>query len=1112
MDKTQEDIIRFELMLRTSDREQRARACDGLQVIVEKWQGTPYGKRAKQLLEKNCRSGAPEKNPELSAFVNRWVGIHKLTDVGLLDFLAELQSKPAIAARLRREVIEDLRQWVSDAVPRIGPQTPAEEIKALNGFVAVVSSLGTYEAEMEELKQLRGALFQVSYEKVRRRITAALSTWSFDEAWEALQQLSKPPASFERDVAQLQEEIYEADQTRQEVVRLFDKLPQDSPESWAAASRLIDYVREIPRYLHDAVPSEWRQRLEAARRRCVQEVARFLEKEAGKTFDLRELREFQAAYEKLEGEGRDAEVLLRKEWFQSALDLLSQNVGREVSGAGSPEALDVICLGLSGERAGLPDIFVEVIDTFRTRIDEISASWKAIRTGGDFPDPMPSGGPMPEAFLKAVAFFKERLDRVKEAFEKLEVVDEDATGQAYVEAAGTADEILKELGNHALALELKEKARRKITHHQIGAAAVECRIDQLLELCRPHKEDPVCGYYIAHERQLRALRELVMEKAFSGSHEAEGWWQSWRARCESLRADMPEALSRMLEREQEKRTDQWHALLATLMAEPLPPEKCEEIAASLIAASLKGELKRLDLEWRLTGFLQKAAVGYAERFIKSKNWQRAAEKIAELDEDHEDARRLKTLLAVERARETGVVALSQVLKRDWTQISSYLGEEAHGILAGAVAEAWERGEEETLTNLRMVVSRLLATGNAPAEFLKEFARWEEWLAVEGDVRSGGGMACVKKLVSYLEARPPHDAVLGKQLGRLVSYWLERKNVVMLTWAYEAFGDYAAVPAGNPVEDLKEQNLRLALGCEQMLRSDERLELAHLKAMQDGLKKAEEEWAELTDYLNELPRVVTGTRLPARYHETKELLSQLIETWATLDHLKNADFRQEVERERLDACRRDLASKFDGLAVQKKLFEQERRLEPLTNLNFLQNRVMDAADACGDDDRWDEKGVFGELADCLRNMEALLRRVGAEGGVLWSLISQEYCLTVHARAGSLLPRPSPPDLSELTAQFAQLEAEEERFRRLWQGMINRKPVVPPRSSFNPESYLDYLGLFPEDPPHSRRGYLQFKRSFAMSEPIPTILAQSRRYLPEWICKYLDEGIPLYASEA
>lgn len=1108
MDKTEEDIIRFELMLRATDPEQRMRACAGLQTIVQKWQGTPYAKRAKQSLDNsNHQNTGEEHDPELSGFASRWIGIHNLTDVRLPNFLRELQSKPAIAARLRREVIKDLRQWISEALPKIGPQTPAEEIKALNSFLDI-PALKIYEAEMDEAKQLRNALFQVRYQRVKREVATALGTWSFDGAWSALQKLSNPPASFEKDVTQLQDEIYKADQKHQEVNRLLDKSPQNNPAAWTEASSLINYARELAKYLHDDVPDEWRQRISAVKQKSMQDVARFLETTAGKTREFHEIRAFQAAYENLQLDNRDAGVSLRKEWFQNALDLLTRNVERDIAESDSPEALDVLRLALAGEQAGLPDIFVEQINAWRIRIDEISSSWKTIRNGDEFPVRMPSREPMPKAFIQAIEFFGQRLNRVKEALAKLEIRDGADAEQVYVEAIHTADEILRELENHILALKLKEKAEHKLTYHRINGSIAKWQIELLLELCRPRKQQAlVCGYYIANERLLRLLQELVKEKPFSSPHEAEGWWQLWRARCEKLPAQLPEALSQALQREQENRADQWHAVLATLSDSPMSPEKCEEIAASL-----KGELQRLDLQWRQTDFLHKATVGYAERSIKSKKWQQAEEKIAELDEDDETTRRLKTFLAVEKARQTGVGALSQVLKRDWSHISLYLEQEAHVILAEAVADAWERKEDETLKNLRMVVSRLLATGAAPPKLLKEFAQWEEWLTVESYVRRTGGMACVKKLVSYLDAQLPPDVVLGKRLERLISYWQEQNDAVMLAWAYEAFQDYVTMPLYRPVEELKEQHSQLAIRHENTLRTDGQLLFADLKTMQSELKQAEDEWARLTDYLNELPRALPAIKLSAKFYEVKELLSELIENWTTLDQLESADLRELVECERLNACRRTLIGKFDGIALQAKLLEHERRLVPLTQLNYLQNRIHEAADNCGDGDKFDEKGLFNKLFECLNNMIEVFRQTDAKGGPLWQLISAEYCITMHARAGSLLTKPSPPDLSALAEQFANLQAEEETLVPLWQQMWMRKPIIPSRSTFEPESYLDYLSLFPEDPPHSRRGYIQFKRNFAMSEPVPTILAQSRRYLPEWICKYLDEGIPHYTPEA
>lgn len=1105
MDKTQEDIIHFELMLRGTP-EQRMQACQGLRVIVENWQGTPYGKKAKQILDNNNKQDAvEEKDPELSRFTNRWIGIHKLTDVDLPIFLRELQAKPAIAARLRREVIGDLREWISASLPSIGPQTPPEEVKALDRFSAI-PALKNYEAELNELKQLRHELFQLRYQKVTPRIKAALAAWSFDEAWKAMEELSNPPASFEKSVSQFQDQIYQADQKRQEVYELLDKLPQDGPSAWDEAAQLVNYAREVSSYLNDEVSEAWLKRLRAAKQRSLAEVTVFLEKQAGKALEFSELRSFQTAYKDLQA-GDDADISLRKEWFKNALDLFTQNVANDTAAADSPEALDVIRLGLVNDRAGLPDILVAELNEWEIRIGEISASWKAIRIGDGFPAGMPTRGLLPDAFIKTVEIARERLDYIKDAFALLESSEGPETLGVYLEAARTAVRILQEHRDHTLALKLKENAERKIDHYKINNAIAEWQIDRLLELCRPLKQDPVCSYYLANDEALRSLHELVSAPLFTGSRESQAWWQLWRARVDRLPAQLPDALRAALAREEDIRADQWHAVLATLSETPLFPEDCEQVAASL-----KDELTRLDLKWRQTSFLHKATIGYAERFIRSKQWPQAQEKIAELDQDNESIRRLQTLLAVERARETGVVKLSQVLKSNWSHISLYLKQPAHAILADAVAEAWEDQEEEALKSLRMVMSRVLATGDASAELLEEFTCWEEWLTLEGYVRSVGGLASVKKLVVFLNTQAPPNELLSKRLQRLIDCWQGQKDKVMLAWAYEAFQDYIAVPVQRPLAALSEQNSQLATGVESALHCDDQLKLAGLKAKQGELKHAEDEWARLTDYLNELPRTLADTKLAPRFYEVRDLLSLLIETWETLDKLKHADLRLPSERESLDACRRILNGKFAGVAFQQKLLDLEQQLEPLTNLNFLQTRIVTAAAKCGSDDEWDQKGLFAELVKCLRDMIDVFRQLGAEGGTLWRLISAEYCITVHARAGSLLPKPSPPDLSSLAQQFAELETEEQKLVRVWQELRKRTPIVPSRSQFEPESYLEFLGLFPKEPPHSRRGYMQFKRNFAMTEPIPTILAQSRRYLPEWLCKYLDEGIPQYASEA
>jgi hypothetical protein len=1117
MDRIQEDIALYELMLRGRDPEQKAQAYGEFQKIARQQQGTPSGQQAKLILDEiKNQNQMEEKDPEWAAFSRRWDEIQGLTDVRLPKLLRDLQAKPTIAAPLRRDVIKGLRQWIIEVKPKINMQTSLEEIQRLDSFVSMLSQLETYEDELEELKPLRHALFEVRCQRVEQEIKAALSNWSFDEAWAALRQLSNPPPNLKGDFERLQEMIYNADQTRKEVCGLFDKAPKDEWKEWTESAYSVKYMAELSGYLRDDVPQEQQERLRAKFQQCARAIVRFLETIAADSRELQDVRDFQASYEQLNSSNGSADAAfktewleanfpLKREWFKNALNSLAEKVEQEISMSDSPEALDAVCQHLLSEQHGLPGFLIEEMKTLGAQIEDISASWKAIRTGDDFTEPTPWRANMPAAYINAVEFFRERLNRINEAFEKLKSSDRDA-GQAYAEAALTADEILNELGEHALARKLKEEAERKISYYQIDRAMAEWQIERLLELCRLRAGEPACGYFILNERTLQSLGTLVKAPPFSGWHRAEGWWQLWRMAYRELQPSMPDALRLASQREQEKRADQWHAVLGELSKSQLSPEECEAIAASL-----KAELANFDLQWRQRSFLRKAVIGYAERFIKKKEWARVEEQIAELDEDHEETGRLRTLLAVERSRETGLVALSKVLMIDWAHVSMYLKDEAYSILSEAVEQAWERRESEALKDLIRVVSRVVSTADAPPEPLKNFARWEEWLAVEDAVVNDGEMAAVKKLVSYLEANSPPDPRISRWLQRLVEYWRNQKDKVMLAWASEAFRGYLVKPVRHPAEDLTDESDEVAAHCENILRSNAQLQLPELKTLQSGLERNESGWARLKDYLNELSHAETLYKPSDKFYKAKNLLVTLSETWTTLEQLKGVDFRRDAEREKLQACSRTLKGKLDGVAVQAKLLEQVERLEPLTRLPFLQNRVMEAADKCGSDVEWDEKNLFGVLSQSLSDFIQVFLQAGAKGGPLWRVLSVEYGDTLPARAGSLLPKPNPPDLSELVRHFESLEVEEEPLKQLWQDLWSRKPTVPSGGSFEPEAHLNYLKRFPKEPPHSRRGYLQFKRSFAMIEPMPTILTQSRRNLPEWICKYLDEGIPQHVLE-
>jgi hypothetical protein len=1102
VDKVLEDIILFKLMLRANDAEKRSRARAGLQLIVGQWQGTPQAEEAKEILARD-EARQPEADPELKELENRWRAIQELTNPDLPRMLRYLQSKPTAAGHLRRSIVKDLRKWISAALLRLGDNADSDAIEALESFTRL-PALSAYEADVDELRQMRSSLFELHYRKVREEVMAALATWSFDEAWAAHKRIANTPANFEQAVAKLEEQIYKAKRDYDEVQRLLDQPFQTIVVDWETAAAAVQYLKELSDYLKQTIPVEWSKRLTEAKQTILDELSRFLKEKAGELRELDKLRNFQTEYSKLQVHNLTVEISLQPEWFQESINQISQNLERRIVAAESPEALDVILMGLSEQQLGLPDIIIEELNSRSLRIGELATAWRVIRIGEEFPERMPPKEPLPQAFAKAVELYSGLLQRIDEAFAKLDTHSDDAL-QPYLEAGELASQILEQYSGHVKALKLKEKVEHKLAYHEIHRAVSDWKIDRLLELCRPRLQEPECAYYLANEQLLRVLHELVGEDRLAGFKEAEGWWQLWRSRVQELTPNPPDALTQALAREQESRANEWHEVLAALIDSPLSPEKFEEIAASL-----DREGRRLDLTWRKAAFLQKAGAGYAERFIKAGKWQQAEKRIVDLGQDHDETRRLKALLSVERARQSGLGELSRVLKSDWSQVSRYLKERAYDVLTSAVQEAWSKHDDESLKNLRMVVTRLLTTRQAPPDILTTLEEWEKWLTIETYVRNSDPLAVVKKLVSYLAVQVTKTPVLVTRLEALINYWRDRNDLVMLVWAYEAFKDHIELPIEVPAEELTRVHLELAADYQQQLHDNPELDLGALKDMDSELRKAESEWSRLRDYLNELPHPTTKVELPHAFTEVSELVATLLSNWSCLDRARSVDLRLEDERKELQTCATALQNQFQDVAIKASLLKQVETLEPLTGLRFSENRIFEAADFCGDDDRCHELDAFLNLVTCLQKMIDVFRQVNAEDGYLWQRISAEYGITVHAKARSLLPKPTPSDLRVLAAQFTDLQSEEDTFRKVLRELKRRTPITPTGYLFEPESSLDYLQLFPKDPPHSRRVYVLFKE-FASVEPMPTILSQSRRYLPEWICKYLDEGIPQYVHE-
>ena len=1105
MDNVEEVIKHAELLTGGTEAE-RAQAHALLEKVLGDDPSAPAARKAIKLLERlDGRPSAANLVPGLLEFSRRWEEIRSLKHVGLLKFLRDLKSEPAIAARLRQRVVTDLRALIAAALPQIDEQTPADELDALERFVSIISDLETYGVELEELKRLRHRLFEVQLGKARRGIRRALASWSFDDAWKAFKALSKPPAGSEGDAKDLQDEIYNSDRLYRDV-GLLVKTAWGPPRGWTEAAALAKHASALSLCLNErGLPPQWADLIKGQVGRCVAALGDFLQRRAGEASDLSELRAFWAQYQGL-GLEESYGLGVPKEWVQNALGRVIRETVQEVAAADDLAALVAASEKILSRRSGLPPSVVEEIEMLSGQIDQIAVTWKAIGAGEDFEVMLSPDVPVPQAFERDLDSSNERLRRIREAFGRLNGNDNAPADEVYLEAAATAECVLAEVPNHALALELREEATRRGWLHRIERALAGWQVAELLELCALRPEGEHSAYLSENAHVLHSLGELARAEKFSGWRVAAGWWSLWRATSEYL-SPPPALLVGALRREQERRADEWYVLLSGLLSAPLAPEECDRIAASL-----NGELERLKLQAFRNSFLRKARVGYAEQSITERDWAGAERRIGEFDEDDREARRLRTRLDLARARATSIVAVSEVLKDDWSRLVEYLADEAYAILSDALREAWEGGHSETLGQLRMVVSRVTTMREAPPAYHAEFTEWEAWFNVEA-AAAGGEPAGVKQLVAYLAQQKPSDPDLSQRLAKLVALWQAQERVEMLAWGYEAFRRHAPeLFAYSPAEELRRQTEGVAARVERVIGTDPGLEQSDLEVLRAEVRRHEAAWQRLSDYLNELPVVPERPRAPERFAAAKRRLETLYEVSVAVGRLQHADLRGTAEQQELNANRRTLKGQLEDIAMQPRLLGQLTRLEPLERLPSLQNRVMAVAKDCGDLSKWDEPRLFETLAARLRDVAAVFEQAEAKDGRLWRLISEEYGHSVRAAAGSFIPPPAPPSLDELARQFDELETEESALNKLWAELWNQKPVLAGPGRFDPQAHLDYLSRIPARAPRSRRALVNFRKRFASIDPIPTILEQSRRQLPEWICKYLDEGINFGAPEA
>lgn len=1061
-----------------------------------------------RLLEKYVATPRPVKaDAGVAESLRRWEQINGFSDVRLWPLLKELKNKPHMATSLRPTVSKDIREWIAKAMPRIASMKSAE-LRALGKFVDEVSAIDAF--NIEEIESLRNVLFGLRYRETSRHIYNALDSWDLNKAWELFEALSHAPEGFEKSVKELQDEIFKVGDLQADVAAFLNQLSKREPETWLEMRTLVDSLQKLQDYLsYPNIPAEWRSRLEQEADGCVSSAEAFLRKQATAIASIENLRAFWAEYERLSAVKANGRLSLNEEWFQTCLDLVISSESDRVVRATNPQELRANSSRIMEDSQRLPPFATSLMQSLADEIARMAADWRSMLDGNNFKAPSSHQGrlPIPKLLTSESPRFRQFLSQLDEALARIKGSDGAPAKAVYETALRVAQDVLSQIPEHRRASELKSDAEHGLLYGQLDAALAVFNIEGFLSLSRSNRVEGIYDYLMNQPDNLHNLAALASQAAFPTWREAAAWWSQWRATYKMLQQTtaIPDALENAIQAHEALRRDQWYGVLDRLVKREAPPE--ETVAA---AESLAEELESLSLQGYYNELMRKAMAARVRRYIDEKDFDQAREKLAGLEQGHPDTLRLRTRLMVEEAAKAGTRAMAEVLRNSWNNVVAEYGDAAYGMLLITVKKAWQDQDGDSLKHLRMAISRAAANPRAPATDLEALQQWGGWLRVEGAITAAATLLNVKELIAYLKDNAHQNGELRQWLERLVNHWQQKREIKMLAWAYEAFGriDPSIMPATHqPIQDLLERSDEIANRVLQTLQTRRDLRLSDLLELSKEIEYEESEWNQLKDFLGLLDPSATPMKLSANFTNTFDRLKELINIEDMLERLEDADLREPSRRSELENIDWMIKRDFEGFAIQQDLLKRVERLEPLTKLEALENRLIKAAEKCGSDSLADlyDMNCFPHLNTEVRELIEKFAAAGALDGAMWRKLSQEYCEKVYNKASIRGPQLIPPDLQALADRIDRLRAEEIEFDGAIDEMERAEPPVPRGGDFDPAQHREYLSLLPAKAPSSKRVELRFNR-FTRSKIIQTILRQSRADLPDWVQKYVDEVIP------
>lgn len=242
-------IREAEGFLRSSSFEQQELGKEILREVMRLAEGSIHARRAEEILMAAEPGAVEPDDPELDKLKVGKSSLQGFDDPRLSDFLKRLEAYPR-AVRLRSEVSDVLRSWISVKLSQLENHADNNQIANLNALVASVQGVAIYE-ELREFTQLRNTLSEL--ETLRRTLDDLLS-----------------------------------------------QVATDPPADWSETRRQAGLFGQLENYLnHSRVPTNWESQLRVERDRLSGFVQQFVRAQASTSVTVHNANELRELADKL---------------------------------------------------------------------------------------------------------------------------------------------------------------------------------------------------------------------------------------------------------------------------------------------------------------------------------------------------------------------------------------------------------------------------------------------------------------------------------------------------------------------------------------------------------------------------------------------------------------------------------------------------------------------------------------------------------------------------------------------------------------------------------------------------------------------------------------------